>query len=115
MTWDDWRSIAMGELGHTYPEFCDMTLFELSAEYWGYIVRTNDAVRPIRKLYTLIHNIHAKVGKSDQKLWPLPYEAQQQKLAEKNLSPEEIQARKAARNAQFRELVEQAKRNKRRS
>jgi len=112
MTWDDWRSIAMGELGHSYPEFCDMTLFEISAEYWGYIVRSNEAVRPIRKLYTLIHNINSKHGKSEQKLWPLPHESHEKAIAEKQVSPEEIQARKVARNAEFKELLEQAKRNK---
>ncbi|MBO9611044.1 MAG: hypothetical protein J7619_00030 [Dyadobacter sp.] len=112
MTWEDWRSIAMGELGLTYQEFYDKTLFELSAEYWGYIVRNNDAVRPIRKLYTLLHNIHAKHTRTEQKLWPLPYESQQQAAEEREMSPEEKAARKAARNAEFKELLEEARKRK---
>lgn len=88
----------MGELGLTYAEYCDRTLFELTAEIAGYNVRWEENVKPFRSLYTLIYNTNFKKKKTELELMPLPSEMQE--LADQ---------KKQRRNKEFSELLDVVK------
>lgn len=74
--------MAHGHLNLDYQEYCDITLFEITALIEGYNMRWEEKWRHTRSIYSLLYNINAPKGKgkSEVELMPFPSEYKLVKL-----------------------------------
>jgi len=77
--------MAHGHLRLDYQEYCDITLFEITALIEGYNMRWEEKWRHTRSIYSLLYNINAPKGKSktEIELMPFPSEYKLAKIKEK--------------------------------
>lgn len=84
--------MSHGHLRLDYQEYCDITLFEITALIEGYNMRWEEKWRHTRSIYSLLYNINAPKGKakSEVELMPFPSEAKLVRLKEKSRADQEM-------------------------
>jgi len=72
--------MAHGHLNLNYQEYCDITLFELTALIEGYNMRWEEKWRHTRSIYSLLYNINAPKGKSKSEIELMTFPSEEKLL-----------------------------------